>query len=257
VSCFQPSCSVTYNVGFNACSISGAGGAGLRAAFGLAEAGFNTACITKLFPTRSHTVAAQVSSLSPYTFQLVYMLLAMDRAVSTLPSECVYTTGCLGRLLTSCKNMTEDDWRWHMYDTVRPAFGNKSIYSPTCAYLSFQVKGSDWLGDQDAIHYMTREAPRTVIEASCTFLTVACSKCIVMAFYASLSTLVYHFLAQMRAKSISVPSVVNHSSTERVDKLTAALLRLIVPVMRCYIPSTANLCVTIRTFSSNILRSTL
>ncbi|KAG2366319.1 succinate dehydrogenase [Suillus spraguei] len=77
----------------------GAGGAGLRAAFGLAEAGFNTACITKLFPTRSHTVAAQ--------------------------------------------NVTEDDWRWHMYDTV---------------------KGSDWLGDQDAIHYMCREAPGSVIE---------------------------------------------------------------------------------------------
>ena len=76
---------VTYNVVSNACSISGAGGAGLRAAFGLAEAGFNTACITKLFPTRSHTVAAQVSFLSPYAFQLIYMLLAMDRAVSTLP----------------------------------------------------------------------------------------------------------------------------------------------------------------------------
>ncbi|KAH9038905.1 succinate dehydrogenase [Lactarius pseudohatsudake] len=85
----------------------GAGGAGLRAAFGLAEAGFNTACITKLFPTRSHTVAAQ------------------------------------GGINAALGNMTEDDWRWHMYDTV---------------------KGSDWLGDQDAIHYMTREAPRTVIE---------------------------------------------------------------------------------------------
>ncbi|OCB89679.1 succinate dehydrogenase [Sanghuangporus baumii] len=85
----------------------GAGGAGLRAAFGLAEAGFNTACITKLFPTRSHTVAAQ------------------------------------GGVNAALGNMTEDDWRWHMYDTV---------------------KGSDWLGDQDAIHYMCREAPRTVIE---------------------------------------------------------------------------------------------
>ncbi|TFY68337.1 hypothetical protein EVG20_g3599 [Dentipellis fragilis] len=85
----------------------GAGGAGLRAAFGLAEAGFNTACITKLFPTRSHTVAAQ------------------------------------GGINAALGNMSEDDWRWHMYDTV---------------------KGSDWLGDQDAIHYMTREAPRTVIE---------------------------------------------------------------------------------------------
>ncbi|KAF5361483.1 hypothetical protein D9758_006228 [Tetrapyrgos nigripes] len=86
---------------------SGAGGAGLRAAFGLAEAGFNTACITKLFPTRSHTVAAQ------------------------------------GGINAALGNMTEDDWRWHMYDTV---------------------KGSDWLGDQDAIHYMCREAPNTVIE---------------------------------------------------------------------------------------------
>ncbi|EAS36985.3 succinate dehydrogenase [ubiquinone] flavoprotein subunit 2, mitochondrial [Coccidioides immitis RS] len=85
----------------------GAGGAGLRAAFGLAEAGFNTACVTKLFPTRSHTVAAQ------------------------------------GGINAALGNMHEDDWRWHMYDTV---------------------KGSDWLGDQDAIHYMTREAPQSVIE---------------------------------------------------------------------------------------------
>ncbi|TFK76498.1 succinate dehydrogenase [Pluteus cervinus] len=85
----------------------GAGGAGLRAAFGLAEAGLKTACITKLFPTRSHTVAAQ------------------------------------GGINAALGNMTEDDWRWHMYDTV---------------------KGSDWLGDQDAIHYMCREAPNSVIE---------------------------------------------------------------------------------------------
>ncbi|KAI1263052.1 succinate flavoprotein subunit [Xylariaceae sp. FL1019] len=85
----------------------GAGGAGLRAAFGLAEAGFNTACISKLFPTRSHTVAAQ------------------------------------GGINAALGNMHEDDWRWHMYDTV---------------------KGSDWLGDQDAIHYMTREAPDSIIE---------------------------------------------------------------------------------------------
>uniref|UniRef100_A0A060THI6 Succinate dehydrogenase [ubiquinone] flavoprotein subunit, mitochondrial n=1 Tax=Blastobotrys adeninivorans TaxID=409370 RepID=A0A060THI6_BLAAD len=85
----------------------GAGGAGLRAAFGLAEAGFNTACITKLFPTRSHTVAAQ------------------------------------GGINAALGNMHKDDWHWHMYDTV---------------------KGSDWLGDQDAIHYMTREAPQSIIE---------------------------------------------------------------------------------------------
>lgn len=85
----------------------GAGGAGLRAAMGLAEAGFKTACVSKLFPTRSHTVAAQ------------------------------------GGINAALANMTEDDWRWHMYDTV---------------------KGSDWLGDQDAIHYMCREAPKAVLE---------------------------------------------------------------------------------------------
>lgn len=85
----------------------GAGGAGLRAAFGLAEEGFKTACITKLFPTRSHTVAAQ------------------------------------GGINAALGHMEEDDWRWHFYDTV---------------------KGSDWLGDQDAIHYMCEEAPKAVIE---------------------------------------------------------------------------------------------
>ncbi|KMZ72330.1 Succinate dehydrogenase subunit A [Zostera marina] len=85
----------------------GAGGAGLRAAIGLSEHRFNTACITKLFPTRSHTVAAQ------------------------------------GGINAALGNMSEDDWRWHMYDTV---------------------KGSDWLGDQDAIQYMCREAPKAVIE---------------------------------------------------------------------------------------------
>ena len=85
----------------------GAGGAGLRATFGLAEAGFKTACVTKVFPTRSHTVAAQ------------------------------------GGISAALGNMGEDDWRWHMYDTV---------------------KGSDWLGDQDAIEYMCKEAPGAVIE---------------------------------------------------------------------------------------------
>jgi len=85
----------------------GAGGAGLRATLGLAEAGLSTACITKLFPTRSHTVAAQ------------------------------------GGISAALGNMGEDDWRWHMYDTV---------------------KGSDWLGDQDAIEFMCREAPAAVIE---------------------------------------------------------------------------------------------
>ncbi|HEY3859366.1 MAG TPA: succinate dehydrogenase flavoprotein subunit [Gammaproteobacteria bacterium] len=85
----------------------GAGGAGLRATFGLAEAGLSTACITKVFPTRSHTVAAQ------------------------------------GGISAALGNMGEDDWRWHMYDTV---------------------KGSDWLGDQDCIEYMCKEAPQAVIE---------------------------------------------------------------------------------------------
>lgn len=85
----------------------GAGGAGLRAAFGLVAEGFKTAVITKLFPTRSHTVAAQ------------------------------------GGVNAALGNMEPDNWKWHMYDTV---------------------KGSDWLGDQDAIHYMTREAPKAVTE---------------------------------------------------------------------------------------------
>ena len=85
----------------------GAGGAGLRATFGMAEKGLKTACITKVFPTRSHTVAAQ------------------------------------GGISAALGNMGEDDWRWHMYDTI---------------------KGSDWLGDQDAIEYMCREAIPAVIE---------------------------------------------------------------------------------------------
>jgi succinate dehydrogenase (ubiquinone) flavoprotein subunit len=98
----------------------------LRAAFGLAEAGFSTACITKLFPTRSHTVAAQVRLIRPSE---------VSRKLNIFQ----------GGINAALGNMTEDDWRWHMYDTV---------------------KGSDWLGDQDAIHYMCREAPRTVIEVS-------------------------------------------------------------------------------------------
>jgi succinate dehydrogenase / fumarate reductase flavoprotein subunit len=85
----------------------GAGGAGLRATFGMAEKGLRTACITKVFPTRSHTVAAQ------------------------------------GGISAALGNVGEDDWRWHMYDTV---------------------KGSDWLGDQDAIEYMCREASSAVVE---------------------------------------------------------------------------------------------
>jgi len=87
--------------------IVGAGGAGLRATMGLAATGLSTACITKVFPTRSHTVAAQ------------------------------------GGMSAALGNMGEDDWRWHMYDTI---------------------KGSDWLGDQDAIEYMCKEAIPSVIE---------------------------------------------------------------------------------------------
>ena len=85
----------------------GAGGSGLRATLGAAEEGLKTACISKVFPTRSHTVAAQ---------------------------------GGIGAALG---NMGEDDWRWHMYDTV---------------------KGSDWLGDQDAIEYLCSKAPEAVNE---------------------------------------------------------------------------------------------
>lgn len=85
----------------------GAGGAGLRATFGMAISGLKTACITKVFPTRSHTVAAQ------------------------------------GGISAALGNMAEDHWEWHMYDTV---------------------KGADWLGDQDAIEYMCREAVPAVVE---------------------------------------------------------------------------------------------
>src|SRR5246127_5091747 len=88
-------------------AVIGAGGSGLRATVGCSEAGLKTACITKVFPTRSHTVAAQ------------------------------------GGIAAALGNMSEDDWRWHMYDTV---------------------KGSDWLGDQDAIEYMCRHAPAAVYE---------------------------------------------------------------------------------------------
>jgi len=85
----------------------GAGGAGLRATLGMAEQGLNTACVTKVFPTRSHTVAAQ------------------------------------GGIAASLKNMGPDSWQWHMYDTV---------------------KGSDWLGDNDAMEYLARNAPAAVYE---------------------------------------------------------------------------------------------
>ena len=85
----------------------GAGGSGLRATLGMAEQGLKTACISKVFPTRSHTVAAQ------------------------------------GGIAASLGNMGPDNWQWHMYDTV---------------------KGSDWLGDMDAMEYLAREAPKAVYE---------------------------------------------------------------------------------------------
>jgi succinate dehydrogenase / fumarate reductase, flavoprotein subunit len=87
--------------------IVGAGGAGLRATLGMAEQGLNTACISKVFPTRSHTVAAQ------------------------------------GGIAASLGNMGPDSWQWHMYDTV---------------------KGSDWLGDNDAMEYLARQAPAAIYE---------------------------------------------------------------------------------------------
>ncbi|KAE8685391.1 Succinate dehydrogenase flavoprotein subunit [Hibiscus syriacus] len=141
----------------------GAGGAGLRAAIGLSEHGFNTACITKLFPTRSHTVAAQVSRplllvIMCYAVVIiqgmhVYEVRKCDSACKiavALPSDipailsiAPAMAAIAGGINAALGNMSEDDWRWHMYDTV---------------------KGSDWLGDQDAIQYMCREAPKAVIE---------------------------------------------------------------------------------------------
>ena len=115
----------------------GAGGAGLRAVVGCSEAGLRTACITKVFPTRSHTVAAQ------------------------------------GGISASLGNMHPDDWRWHMYDTV---------------------KGSDWLGDQDAIEYMCRGHSRLCW---------------------NLSTTVCRFHASRTARSINGRLVAKLSSTER------------------------------------------
>ena len=98
-----------YDIIDHACDVVvvGAGGSGLRATLGMAQKGLKTVCVTKVFPTRSHTVAAQ------------------------------------GGIAAALGNMGEDDWRWHMYDTV---------------------KGSDWLGDQDAIEFMCREAMPAVIE---------------------------------------------------------------------------------------------
>lgn len=114
----------------------GAGGAGLRAAFGLSEAGFNTACVTKLFPTRSHTVAAQVRQHYLY----IPSMNGEKKPFATFFNITLFLQGGINAALG---NMEDDDWRWHFYDTV---------------------KGSDWLGDQDAIHYMTEQAPQAVVE---------------------------------------------------------------------------------------------
>lgn len=99
--------SYTFTDHFYDVVVVGAGGAGLRATFGMAAEGLSTACISKVFPTRSHTVAAQ------------------------------------GGISAALGNMGDDDWRWHFYDTI---------------------KGSDWLGDQDAIEYMCKNAPDAIIE---------------------------------------------------------------------------------------------
>ena len=101
------SISYPYTEHFYDVVVVGAGGAGLRSVVGMAESGLKTACISKVFPTRSHTVAAQ------------------------------------GGVSAALGNMGPDDWRWHMYDTV---------------------KGSDWLGDQDAIEYMCKEGPEAIVE---------------------------------------------------------------------------------------------
>jgi hypothetical protein len=96
---------------------SGAGGAGLRAAFGLAEAGFNTACITKLFPTRSHTVAAQVSFCS-HRVSIQHSYRDSGRNQRSFRSKLAIRQTRDYICLFFTQNMTEDDWRWHMYDTV-------------------------------------------------------------------------------------------------------------------------------------------
>ena len=125
----------------------GAGGSGLRATLGMAEQGLKTACITKVFPTRSHTVAAQ------------------------------------GGIAASLSNMGPDSWQWHMFDTV---------------------KGSDWLGDTDAMEYLAREAPAAVYELN----TMACLS-----------------RAPRKAKSISARSAA-------ICRITATARRCSAPALR-------------------------
>ena len=140
----------------------GAGGAGLRATLGMAEQGLRTACVTKVFPTRSHTVAAQ------------------------------------GGIAASLSNMGPDNWQWHMYDTV---------------------KGSDWLGDTDAMEYLAREAPKAVYE---------------------LSTMAFPFRARKRARFINVPSAVTPQNLAKVHPCSAHAPQRTAQVTRSYTRSMAN-----------------
>lgn len=161
----------------------GAGGAGLRAAFGLVQEGFKTAVITKLFPTRSHTVAAQ------------------------------------GGINAALGNMEPDDWKWHMYDTV---------------------KGSDWLGDQDAIHYMTCEAPQAVIEVMLTVtLKVKLFLVLTILNYIqfnldSWKIMACHLVVPKTVKSTNVHLGDNRTISAKAGKLIVVVVLLIVPVIHCY-----------------------
>ena len=95
----------------------------MRAAFGLAEAGFNTACITKLFPTRSHTVAAQVRRRGG-NIQCAVLTAITGRDQRSARSMSIAGDAEEMEYLQSLQNMTEDDWRWHMYDTVGRVYGH-------------------------------------------------------------------------------------------------------------------------------------
>ena len=162
----------------------GAGGAGLRAAFGLVEQGFKTACISKLFPTRSHTVAAQ------------------------------------GGINAALGNMHSDDWRWHAYDTV---------------------KGSDWLGDQDAIHYMCKEAPEAILELESYGLPFSRTK----------EGKIYQRAFGGQSREYGKCKIIL-----RQNKHIVLVQWLIEPAMLCFILSSEDLLPTTARFSLNILRWT-
>ncbi len=159
------------------CLVVGAGGSGLRAAVGMVEAGLRTACISKVYPTRSHTVAAQ------------------------------------GGINAALGNMGADDWRFHMYDTV---------------------KGSDWLGDQDAIEYMTKNAPAAVIE---------------------LEHYGVPFSRTPREKSTSAPSAASRPTTARA-RPTAPARPPTAPAMRCSTRCSSRRCATRSSSSTSTSRST-